>query len=328
MRRTFEEVTTVNTDAQRIIESAITVPVDNSQLSGALGGIQASLEAAARENVRMAIEQSGDNFSQVEIVAMTAVEAFRQVSGLDLTAVLLRAHYVTDIQRRNLLANHPGQYSSLAEMASDNGCSVSDLHATLDMVNVLFPYVVDELGMDLYDLWSRLGKSKIKELLPVLKSLITGEEPDTASTRNAVNSILEDQYATMRASNPGLFEEMEDENVSEERHAEIQEEVDREVRRVAIDHLIDMGQLLTNRQLRNHLRPQRTPPVGIYIVDDGERKLAVADLDQDQLNVLSARMGERLEVYNLALPNEPRVRQAEALRNPILRRVYRLFGEI
>ena len=142
----------------------------------------------------------------VEIRAMTAVEAFRQVSGLDLTAVLLRAHYLMEIQRQNLLANHPGQYSSLAEMASDNGCSVSDLHSTLDMVNILFPFFANDLGLDIYDLWSRLGKSKIKELLPVLKALITGEDPDTASTRNAVAAILEDQYATMRASQPERFE--------------------------------------------------------------------------------------------------------------------------
>ena len=327
MRRSFEEVTTISDEAQVIIENAIVVPVDNTGLSGVLGGVQASIELAAQENVRLAIEQSGTNFSQVEIVAMTAVEAFRQVSGLDLTAVLLRAHYVTEIQRRNLLANHPGQYSSLAEMASDNGCSVSDLHATLDMVNVFFPYVVSELGLDLYDLWSRLGKSKIKELLPVLKALITGEDPDTNSTRNAVAAVMDDQYATMEASNPVLFEELNNEDTPEERQLEIQAGVDQEARHFAVEHLIEMGELLTNRQLRNHLRPQRTPPVGIYIVEDGDRKLAVADLDQDQLNVLSARMGERLEIRNVALPNEPRYRQAEAMRNPILRRVFRLFGD-
>ena len=327
MRRSFEEATTISEEAQQIVQGAILVPVsDNMQLSGALGGIQASIEAAAQENVRLAIEQSGSDFSQVEIVAMTAVEAFRQVSGLDLTAVLLRAHYVMEIQRRNLLANHPGQYSSLADMAGDNGCSVSDLHATLDMVNVFFPYVVNQLGMDLYDLWSRMGKSKIKELLPVMKALITGEEPDTASTRNAVNATLEDQVATILASDPALQAELQDEETPDERRQEINQEIDQNARRFAVDHLIEMGQLLTNRQLRNHLRPVRTAPVGIYVIQDGDRKLAVAEVDQDQLNVMAARMGERMEVWNLTLPEEPLFRQAEAMRNPILRRVFRLFG--
>ena len=65
-----------------------------------------------------------------------------------------------------------------------------------------------------------------------------------------------------------------------------------------------MGELLTNRQLRNHLRPTRTPPVGLWVVNDGERKLVLAEIDQDQLNVISARMGERLEVRNYDLPRQ------------------------
>ena len=262
---------------------------------------------------------------------MTAVEAFRQVSGLDLTAVLLRAHYLRTIQEQNLLVNHPAQFGSLSEMAAQNGCSVTDMLATLDMVNIVFPFIQNDLEIPVYEFWATLGKSKIKEMLPVLKSLITGQQSDTTSTRAAVERLIDEQYAGFRVDDQ--YDDLmavidsNSEYVSDEERQRAHDALAPIARRNIIEHLIEMGGNLPIQEMRRHLRPERTNPVPFYIVPDGNGFLLTSSVDADQMQMLRNKMGERGEFQDLNLSNDPRTRQAEAFNNPLLRRLYTgLFG--
>lgn len=337
-RRSFDEVVTVTDEAADLIDDFIAqepaeiVPYqlsDNTDLAGAFGGIGTAIEQAAWFNVQQRIQEEGLQLTQIETHAMVEVEAFRQISGLDLTAVILRVHHLRNLQEGNLLSMHPAGYRSLNHMASENGCSVTDLLASLDLVNIVFPYVQSVLGIPIWDLWSSIGKSKLKEMLPVLKSLVTGSEADTETTRASVTRILEDMYAGMEVSElyRRFFEAMNDERLPDEDRQEAREHIERESRRMAVEHLVELGQNLPTEELRRHLRPSRTPTVEFYRVQVGERSLVVADLTPEQIQLVQRRMGERVELFSLDLPEEQGARQTEAFRITPLRRLYtEIFG--
>ena len=51
-------------------------------------------------------------------------------------------------------------------------------------------------------------------------------------------------------------------------------------------------------------------------------------IDQDQMNMMRNKMGERMQIQTLEVAQDQRSRMAETLRNPMLRRVYQLLGGI
>jgi len=337
-RRTFEQAATITPEAVAVINQAeaqndaAIVPYqlsDNTDLAGTLGGIQAAVFQAATVQVDAQIAEQGLQVTPLERKSMIAVEGFRQVSGLDLAAVLMRAKILHTIQEQHLLTIHPAGYQNLQEMAAENGCSVSDMSATLDMVNILFPYVQNVLEIPLYAFWSTLGKSKIKEMLPVLKAMITNQNADTATTRQAVERILQDTQAGMANADAfrNDFAVVNDQQAPEEERAQAREHIAQEARRMAILHLIELGGQLPVMELRRHMRPQRTQPIQFNYTQDGEQNIVFAELSPEQMDMLRHKMGERLDLTPIEMPDDPRRRQAQAMQVGPLRRIYqRFFG--
>lgn len=328
-RRTFEEASTINDRAAEIVaENAIVnfQPAENQVLAGTFGGIRGAIEVAAQGNIDAMIEESGSEFANVEIEAMVAVESLKQVNGLDLTAVLLRAHYIRTIQDRNLLANHPAEYTSIDHMARDNGMSSTDLFVTLDMVNIIFPYVQDELGMPVPLFWNNLGKSKIKEILPVLKAIITGEEPSRASTREAAERFMNDVTEIERTADPGVFDHIETYEEDAPERLVLEENLNERIRQVAAERLIEQGELAPNvRELRATLRPNPTEALSFLIVDTDEGKILITSISEDQMQVLTSRMDTRADFTVWRPPNNSHTRLHEGLAYRPVRDIYNLL---
>ena len=330
-RRILEEVSTITDRAAEIItENAIVEfqPAQNQVLARTFGGIRGAIEIAAQANVNALIEESGSQFANVEVEALVAVEALKQVNGLDLTAVLLRAHYIRTIQERNLLANHPAEYTSIDHMARDNGMSSTDLFVTLDMVNIIFPFVQDELGIPVPLFWNNLGKSKIKEMLPVLKAIITGEEPSRASTREAVELFLDDVTEIERTADPDAFVRLDTDVLPDAERIVLHEEMDQHIRRTAAERLIEQGELAPNvRELRATLRPNPTDALDFLIVDQGNgSKVLVATVSEDQMQVLTSCMDTRAEFLTWQVPQSSHTRVHEGLSYRPIRDIYNLMS--
>jgi len=330
-RRTLEQVSTINDRAAEIItENAIVEfqPAQNQDLARTFGGIRGAIETAAQANVNGLVEESGSQFANVEVEALVAVEALKQVNGLDLTAVLLRAHYIRTIQERNLLANHPAEYTSIDHMVRDNGMSPTDLFVTLDMVNVIFPFVQDELGTPVPLFWNNLGKSKIKELLPVLKAIITGEEPNRASTREAVERFVDDVTEIERTADPGVFDRIETYEEGDPERLILEQDLHQHIRRTAAECLIEQGELAPNiRELRATLRPNPTEALDFLIVDQGNgSKVIVATVSEDQMRVLTSRMDTRAEFITWQVPMSRHTVVREGLTYRPIRDIYNLMS--
>jgi hypothetical protein len=292
-------------------DTALTIynfaPATSVVLAGALVNLREQIEAAARSNLDTVLAQ-GEEYTETEQMAMLRVEQLRQVNGLDLAAVLLRAEYLREIQNNNLITRHPAGYASLGEMARDQGISLAELSQTLDLANVVFPYVENTLHVPIPVLWEQIGKSNMRELVPVLKAIITGEDAGAASVNQATERIIDDLVATMRSA--GQIDDGED---VEERMPEI--------RQAAVTQLLQDGAHLTNRELRQRIRPERTPSVEVTTITPAgqENVVIVAQMTPEQWELFMRRMGQYADPQPFWAPVDPGQRQREALRIAPLR---------
>ena len=337
-RRQFAELATIDDDAVAILEYQ---PAANAELAGSLVGMRANIEAAARNNVLTAT--AGGDFSETEMQAMVTIESLKQVGGLELTAVLLRAYYLRAIQVGNMVSNHPGGYGSLNEMAQDNGISPAELSQTIDLVNIIFPYVQNNLGMSVAELWTSVGKSNLRELAPVLKVIITGVPSDTATTQEGADATVNDVAATLLASAQGAeFRVLNDlalagDDQAARRTIMVEEGLDNEdvealqarfndtIQLQSVDRLINDGVTLTNRALRGRLRPTHTANINAVVIPSGNNRLVVAQMDNDQYLMFQRLAGKHMDEQVFELPTNPRQRQIEAARITELRAIRNLL---
>ena len=271
-------------------------------MNNALNGLRHSLELAAQANVAVV----GDGFTEVEKEAMRKVEELKLINDIDLSAVLMRGELLHEIENRGLWSVHPGGYTSMQEMARMQGISLSELSNTRDLCDVIFPFMQDTLGIDIPQVWEEIGKSNMRELVPVLKSLITGEAPSTASTRNTIEALLDNEAATAQTAGESPSPE--------------------DLRRRVAENLIADGQVMTNRQLRTRLRPERTEPIQSTVLKQGNTRIVLAEMTEDQWIAYQRRLNSFMEEAVLDIPLDAQMRRREVGTIPTVRRIVDLIS--
>lgn len=295
-------------DTPIIVEMAIEsiIPSSSMQLSTALLGIESSLLRAAEANVAL----MGDDFTDAEREAMTTIEELKLINGMDLAAVLLRGKLLQRIEERGMWSYHPARYGSLQEMARDQGISVSNLSNIRDLNFVIFPWMANQ-GMSIPEKWEQIGMSNFRELIPVIKSIITGEPSNSATVRSSVERILNDAAASLQA-------------VSQDTPAEI---TDERIRINAVEELLSAGEQLPTRELRTRIRPQQTPSINMdcYLENDGSR-LLIAQVSDDQWSLIQNRMGRHITNVSIDLTENSYVRRSSLYDRPLVRKFNSLFA--
>ena len=291
-------------------ENALTIydfaPATNTDMTIALTGLKDSLARAAQANYDAIAGE--DDYTETETMAMLKIEELRLVNGLDLAAVLLRAEYLREIENNNLITRHPAGYASLGDMARDQGISLAELSQTLDLANVIFPYVRDTLGIAIPQLWEEIGKSNMRELVPVLKRIITGEDAGAATVNTAAEIFLEDVTATFAAAGDERADDTD------------------AVAQEAVEQLLLHGANLTNRRLRQQIRPERTPIIPVTTITDDENVIILAALDADQWTMFMRRMGASVDPLPFVAPRDIAQRQREALQIPVIRKIVEIIN--
>lgn len=262
-------------------ETALT-PSTNPVLGNYLIGFEQQSERAARQNLEAALNAAGasiDAYTGPEIRSMVKLEQLKLIGDLGLAEVLLRGKIIQQIENEALWAVHPNQYQSMQEAAKAQGISVSEYSDIRQLYNIVFPYIFEHTGADLALLWEEIGKSNFRELTPYLVRAITGETNQSQNVENAFQAIMEDIAATNAAS--GI------------------EMTDQEMRHQVVEQLLEAGHL-TNRQLRERVRPERTPSIGLLAVDysngNQHSKVIVAQVSQDQYEMIQRRLNGYIEV--------------------------------
>jgi hypothetical protein len=252
------------------------LPSSNAIMSNFLLDAETRSEQAARQNLMTALTAAGTNpeaYTTPQLRAMVKLEQLKLVGDLELEAILLRGKIIQQAESEGLWSIHPNQYSSMQEAAVANGLSLSEYSDIRNLFNIVFPYITGTLGLELATIWEEVGKSNFRELTPILVRLISGTRSQSNNVENYVAGLTDD----IRASYQAAGQEVTDEHIQQE----------------AIEQLIQAGQL-PNRELRQTIRPERTPSITAYLTEIGfngaNQKVIISVVDDDQLSMFRRRM--------------------------------------
>ena len=229
--------------------SSIAPQADSALLTDGLQALQQSLFDAAEMNIETALGDQAGQFSELSRRAMVVTEALRLTSGMDLSTIIMRGQIIRQIETEGLSGVHPNGYANLTKLAEDNGVSVGEFSDIRALTDVIFPYIVEELGMNLVEVWEQIGKSSFREMVPALRSLITGEQADHNSVRGAVEAMMNGAAASLMTNEQDPWTQAE---IATEEGA-------RAVRQHAVANLLHDGMTMPTRQLRRRVRPARVP---------------------------------------------------------------------
>ncbi len=162
-----------------------------ASLAEARNNFRSQLAAAAEAN----IQQYGDDFTPLERRAVTMVEQMRLLGGFELMTLLERGALMREIEQEGLVSVFPGEYNSLEDICQAIGISKSEYSDTRGLCDVVFPWLEENTERSLQEWWEEIGKSKFRELLPVLRGLIEGESARNHETVNeAIRFQLDNAY--------------------------------------------------------------------------------------------------------------------------------------
>lgn len=281
----------------------------NNQYAVALSSLRTSIHNAALENLAAVDDGS---LTETEKQAFVLIEELRLAKhGLGLAEVLHTVQIYKETLETGAWARHPGLQDffsnggGMMAAAKSIGISLSEMDRYVDLVDVIFPFFEQNMEMSAGELWENVGKSKLVEILPVLKVLITGEQ-STATVMGSVEALLNDARTTALASGEVVDDD--------------------QIRTQAIETLIQHAELLPNRQLRQHIRGERTPPIGFVRINHNGSSFLVGELDEPQMAMINRNFGTHVEITSWDPPEDGFVRQAEATRVPLFRRLLELFG--
>jgi len=147
----------------------------NGVLSNQLLGLNKRLEQAARRNVRQWLDQNPhQSFTITEKQAMVKMEQLKLAGDLTLAEIILRGVIIREIETLGLWSSHPLGFNSMEEAAEAQGISTSEYSNIRDLTDVIFPAFID-MDYNIAELWEEIGKSNFRELVPILKRIITDE---------------------------------------------------------------------------------------------------------------------------------------------------------
>jgi hypothetical protein len=238
----------------------------------ALFSIEEKLNQAAMDQIQSVTTQ---HYSGPQLLAMKEFTKLQLMNSFDLAGVVLRGRILETIEQYNLWNEHPEQFRTLEEAAQAYNISVSMLCDIRTMYKYVFPKLA-ELEIDIPGTWNEVGLSNMRELNPILKALITGEEPEKKSVKEKVNKLLDDVKATAAASGQDLTDE---ELVNE-----------------AITHALTLGRD-SNAGLRKSLTMTKDRELILTAVlrKNGTRYV-VSEVDEDQYSLLLNVAGKFMDV--------------------------------
>lgn len=266
----------------------------NAQMSQQLISMNEQFERAARQNVQAFLENIHDNnnFTITEKQALVKLEQLKLIGDLTLAEILLRGQVIAEIEAQGLWNAHPMGFSSMEEAAAAQGISQSEYSNIRDLNEIIFPYLTQH-DYNIADLWESIGKSKFRELIPLLKRAITGEESRSQRVEAIFENELDDIYASAQANGEQVTEE--------------------EARDILIDQLVQAGQLPV-RELRQRMRPEPRPTLqGFRLPFRDDHTILMVVMGPNQQEVINRRLDGYIDITQ--------VTQDEAQRSPQLRQL-------
>jgi hypothetical protein len=266
------------------------VPSVGASLAQARGNFRTQLEMVAEANVA----QYGDDYTPLERRALSKVEQLRLLGGFELMTLLERGSLMNEIEQEGLVSVFPGEYENLEQVCQAIGISKSEYSDTRGLCDVIFPWLEANTDRSLQEWWEEIGKSKFRELLPVLRGLIEGE---SARNHETVNEAIRHQLNNAAA---GIVTEASNEagrELTADEIFELQQAVTESgaLQHRAILSVLEFGALPV-REMRQQVRPNHTPNINGTMIRGDQRSYAVLRMGDDQIEMFQRLMGTHIDM--------------------------------
>lgn len=265
----------------------------------------ASLQKTAANNLQQAaVDQGGalTEFSAIELRALLYTEMLNLSKGLGFAELMVQGRIISTMEQESLHSVHPGGYTTLDELAQDQGISISELSQIRDLTQVIFPWVETHLSYNASYMWNEVGKSKLRELVPLLKRAITSDVA-RGTVETSYQAVVNDLLATRLVAHP-----------SEEAPTGEALQI------LVVDQLIEHGITMTNANLRQTIRPDRTPslePVIVRRFSNGQAEsqlYVIMQVSDDQMTMLERRLHGHWDPVRTTASNEGDVKTIRMVR--------------
>lgn len=239
------------------------------------------IEAIARENMKEAM--TNEAYTTPQKMAILKFHMLNLTGDLDLPPLMVRGKILEEIHNMKLWSQLPGSYSTEEEaIEAEANMSRTEAIRTRDLYTVVFPFVQNKMGLSIPEFWaSARSKSNIFDLVPLMKVAITGELSRSEGVNEAVKRIKE----------------------------EVGDDTEK-----MVDHMIDLAGTVSNRNLRDVIRP--TDKIAAVLARRNGTTYMLAELTNDEADRIRNMKG--FEVSEVSL-EEYEVKQI-----PVARR---LIGE-
>jgi hypothetical protein len=274
-----------------------------------IDGLYDALQKSAAMSIAVAAdeeEQTLGDFTAIEQRAMLQTEMLNQSKAMDFASVMLKGRILETISRESLHAAHPAGYATLEALAQDQGMSSSELSNTIDLTSVIFPWIDEHLDMSAELVYNQIGKSNLRELVPILKRVITLEEA-RGSVERSFNYLWNEMHDMLATAGQIPAEAADDDE---------QNEINRLIQNRIVGQLVEDGAIMTNADLRQRVRPERTTPVDAYIfhLPDGTHMM-LSVLTDEQEQMVARRLHGYWDQSVVNIREDTRLRPTAGMRN-------------
>lgn len=253
--------------------------LNNPSLSKQIDDLYKTSHQEAQSNLDTLMDQNNfDNLADSAKGAMLKLEQLKQTNGQTLVDIYVRYQLIEQIQTDDLWRAHPDSFDSVEDAVEAQGISKSEYSNILDFCETIFPYLTDA-GYNIQDLWETLGKSKFRELTPLLKRIITGEESRSKYVEKAFQKFVE----IITGDTPAEGEDIPD-----------------TVRKQVVDHLLKLAEELPVRELRDEIRPDRRTKLQAYHSPYNDQKTVLLIIaEAEQVEAFCSRFSEHLNILQV-----------------------------
>jgi transcriptional regulator of met regulon len=263
----------------------------DQDLEGKIVELENSVAKAANNPAFDPVNDQGVSFTTTEIESITRIKVLKALNSPDLVPKLLQYKYVRYIHNGGMAMHKIRQYTSLAKIATAAESSVTELSRMICLVEIVLPYLVNKLHMDISSLWIEVGKSNFFDMLAVLKVLITSEKGARSAKAYAIaQRLLDDAIAVHRAAGQAIPD-------------------DEALRQEVVQDMIENAARLSNRELRTYLRSDQTSPITVYHYDYKGQGVLIALVNEEQKRMLTRKARAWIDVQQTDLAGVRKVVQ-------------------
>lgn len=264
----------------------------SNELIQALAALEATTFQQAMDNLK------DIDLTSVQRQAAIYFEQLKLINGpVEYSRERLKGELVARLDAGDFWQYHPSSPTSLDELVQGAGMSKSEKSDLLTWEKHIYPYLQEKLGLQPYQVWQMLNKTKRRRLTPYLRQL-TDPSYETYSdkVRQAVEKLKEEGVEN-RGDHPGR----------DTQSASVSPVLDENL--AAVEKLLTMAQDMTSSDIEEEMSVEPTPGLNMDatrhrvlvidndtgdVVEEQIKYTVVFEATEDQMLMLRRRFPDRL----------------------------------